>query len=578
MSTEEILARQVYSKFYYLREKNENVSCPSCFSTMNLVEFSKHAAKEHQIDTDNECCYCMGKYKWEPGKGTKQLNVITHRLHCLKQFLKPSSEPPRKKIKLDNVCIACYNSLRNGFTQSMDEHVKNPEWKHFYEPFYDESHFNLDHGAEHVKFTEESGLGSIIYDIFKKFNSNEYFFYHIMVRAKVYDKFLQLIDKTKVFGLPYQCLCVSGHGEDEFQHHKHMIIVLKKDYDAEFSNIWRKVKVGDGEKYKLKKRITTLHYLMNVIFYVSTPYATCDGSVRYIITTTKVGSHYWINRQLCDHAKIAIGCLYKEGHKDVIDDFNKAKSVEPFHQYAQKIQRIWHVEIQHVNAQPRNCIIPFKRPYQLFQPGYSTVPQVYIYGELMELVNDNKLLNMEFDEWYQFHLKNNNAFLDSILDKQYKLQLNQVKTMNQLVKVNKRWENKYDEKCFEYEKKINEYEKKINDLTQHYESEIKQLREKYTSQLEDQIKDFRNDIERLRNENERLRNNNEQQIAEHRNETNQLKAQHEAEINKLKAEHATEINQLKAEHAIEINKLKAKHTTEIIQLKAEIENGKLNCK
>ena len=454
-------AQRLHWKFKHLiaKYKDKNVSCPLCYSTMKLCEFPSHTLTVHQINPKCKCCYCMGQFTWAYGEGTRLSRVISHRIDCLNQFLQPK----------DNVCIVCFNSLRYGFTQSMDGHVKNPEWKHFYEPFYDESHFNLNHGAKHVKFTKESGLGSVMYDIFKKFNSNKYFFYHVMVRAKIYDKFLELIDKTKVYGLPYQCLCASGHGDEEaLQHHKHIILMVEKDYDI--GNVWRKIKMGDGVKIKLKKQITTLHHLMNVIFYVSSPYATCDGSVNKIKTTSVVGSHYWINRQLYHHAKIAMGCLFLDGHKYLIDDSAKNKNVEPFYQHVRRFDRKWHIEIQHLNLKPRKCIIPFEKPYELTSPFLYTGPLVYIYDSVMELAPNDELLNMDFESWYSYQLENDNIFLDSILSKLHPLQLNQVKTMNQLKKVDDSWKEKYDMKVSEYDMKVSEYENKISE----YEKKIRE--------------------------------------------------------------------------------------------------------
>jgi hypothetical protein len=480
-----------YRKFAHVNSKNKtkNISCPQCFSEMDLCQYASHVKNIHEMNPERECIFCMGKYKWNFGEGTKRTRVVTHRLECIKKFLELSCKPVAKKTNKDNVCLYCYKTLECGNKQDIAGRKINPQWKYFYESFCDDSIFNLDHGDEHVMFTENSGLGSIMYDIFQKFNSKEYLFFHIMIRAIVYDKFIESVHKSKLFALPYQCLCDGFKGDqglkDESEiHHKHMIIFVKTDYNIEFSYIWRNtIKNKEGGKSKFKKPITTHHYLMNAIYYVSSKFAKCDGSIANMDlseTTQTGGSHYFINRELYFHAKLAIACLYQNGHQDLLNDYAKSKNVEPFHEHVERFNNRWRVQIKHLNLKTKKCIIPFEKNYILERSNVYNFnkPHIYIFGVDFQL--NIKLLDMNFESWYNYQLKTGNAFLDLIMCHYYILNRNQAKVMNQLVTVNKKWDKKYKEKSIECEQLNNELEQSNN--------ELKQLKEKYITKLEEQNK------------------------------------------------------------------------------------------
>ena len=333
----------------------------------------------------------------------------------------------------------------------------NPEWKSFYEPFCDNSIFNLNHGDEHVKFTKNSGLDSVMYDIFKKFDSKEYYFYHIIVRAIIYDKFIESVDKSNIFPLPYQCLCDGGNVKEESRrHHKHMIIMVKSEYNTKFGSIWRTcvLKNDDNSKNKFRIFIKDRHHLMNVLYYVSNPLGSCDGTIKTAETLEKVrGSHYWINQELYPHAKVAISSLFKNGHQVLIEDSSKNKNVEPFYKYVKKINQNYCVELKYLGLKIRNCIIPFEKNYEISEYGK---PKVFIYGDNWYLKENNKLLDLDFDSWYHYHLSTKNSFFDNFFSNIYFLKRNQVKTFHQLIKVDKSWEEKFEEKCLEYENTIHE--------------------------------------------------------------------------------------------------------------------------
>ncbi|KAG8174957.1 hypothetical protein JTE90_002479 [Oedothorax gibbosus] len=374
----------------------------------------------------------------------------------------------------------------------MDGRDVYPEWKMFYKPIGEDLPLRRDVGQHHVRFLDACGLGQEVYNVFDYFLTGQYKFYHIMIRALLFDAFCRQ-DLRDVFFLPYWTNCDGDHQGmvekvPERRHHRHMIIMMTEERHNSFQKMWQSLILGTGGMNKKKKPIKSVEHLMNVINYVSRPE-----------DKKKHRSHYWIHRPFQRHARWAIAYLFRGGHELLLRKLNKNKHITS---YFDKIRNEgttrnpnYVVKVGYLNMDPVTCRIPFADGYVPCpirkEDGDGDYPIVYEFGERKALK-------------YVPEQREGYSCWQSIRNRDYRLGKLQTNVMNQLRVLVKRQTLELTIKLIDCRKK----RKRSQVETEKYRKETEKYRtkmERYRTETEK----YRKETERYRTETEKYRKENE---------------------------------------------------------------------
>lgn len=308
----------------------------------------------------------------------------------------------------------------------MSGRERNDEWVGFYEDAGRWPPFLVGpFPRTHVPFQEWTGLGDVAWPIVSRFGDDDYLWYHASVKAaawKVFDEHVLQMDG--VYVLPFWCLCdgrkEEKEGDGKLRHHRHMILVVRKGVDVHAKWKRRVEKVGKLGQVKFLKPILSSEHLRNALYYVSTPKARCDGTICYL-PHDNTGSHYWINRPICPHAKVAMAILVEGGLEEYLRELGRNRN--PFHWFelVDKRGADLVVPLKHLGIGISGCPAPIKKGMQPWRmakttdEGVDEIPRVHLYGDAILLLEENKkLLDLSDDEWYEHQCRLGNCFLEAV--------------------------------------------------------------------------------------------------------------------------------------------------------------------
>ncbi|KAF8784096.1 hypothetical protein HNY73_011676 [Argiope bruennichi] len=462
----------------YGRHRSTLVICPKCSlnEPITLVHFhTNHVYNDHGL-AKTDCQFCFGNYKWEDKKLTCKPTVI-HQTQCFKSFLKtkkyvppPEPKPEEEPSPLDqpipfdlcdddifSVCYPCKNFNADSLKFSMFGVKQYPKWKKL--GFYDahplsKPHWWVDENT--IPLSEESGLGTDTAVIFKRFD--EFEFYHISLKPLVFpllEKYLEPI-KGHVAVLPYQCLCYGlksvynkNNKRPEHQHHRHMILAVRKPYAKQFRKIWTnsiKHPKFKGEKGKLLVHIKDALHLADVIHYLGQRQASCDGKS---LNEDSSGSHYWIFRPIYYHGVMGMCTLFSGGLKQFFNFRYRPNKVLPWKDIVQLNDfGKYTVPVWAVQSKIHHCVIPVRRDLQprsvTDEPTNDYKLWLYETNEIMTFERDPGLLCLSKNEWYANQKNSGNAFFDVVGGSMHVLTPRQQHIMAQIDSVKREMQRKID--------------------------------------------------------------------------------------------------------------------------------------
>ncbi|KAG8174894.1 hypothetical protein JTE90_020624 [Oedothorax gibbosus] len=471
----------------FFRHKAKLVYCRQCGVQVAVGHFADHLRDDHALNCATACPFCYAQFQWQRGELSTNLSVAEHRKQCLKTFLKTHRKAPRIVLPSDHqhdttpvyeggetlmaspsrpeihtyaeqipdaneFCPTCYDHHKNGVLQHMDGRTRHEEWgTSFYSPFPEDPLFFQDHGPNHVRFSEESGLGLCAYNIFQCYLSGEYAFYHLMVRAHVWWDFMTR-DWPGVHFLPYSTLCDGFHKEDGEDpedeerdegrvHHRHLIVAMKRDDVAFFKQQWQQVAyrrrpprtVDKGgpvrrQRNKLCVSVDDANHLMYVLAYNSKPKGICDGYGNKDETTS--GSHYWIFRELSPCAKLSLAALWEQGHATLVSKRHRESSLVNYFYHVEEVNNKWQVQLAYLAMKEKKCVLPFAKGFELCDEWAANRPTVYLYGRAKYLRYVPELCKLRYDAWLRHQIQTGNNFWACVGHEYYTLEHYQTRCMN----------------------------------------------------------------------------------------------------------------------------------------------------
>lgn len=427
--------KSAINKFGKLSFKHafKSVSCPSCGIRIVFKALNDHMRAMHNINPQLKCIYCNGKFVWQRGEAQSNHGVMEHRFQCLTAYIESSEEddtvlPTIEDGKPPCACVA-YLKTANERPDMQGRVRLSTVGSSFYKPFGNQQMFRKRDGSRHVVFTESSGLGLFAHNVFRYFLSGKYKFFHIMVRAVLWDQFDaayrggDLLSPAVLHVLPYGCLCDKSHKfpkKDPLKgHHRHLLIMMDARQEKQFAKEWKALTLpGKTGRNKLRICIKDAKHLMNVVWYVSNPSASCAGP-------NEKGSHYWIERKLYPHAKIAMAALWKEGHQTLLTEMLLNRAPDRFHEHIRDGKR---VQLKYVKLKESNCPIPFADGYVLVDDtGRKDRPTVYMHGTRMQLEFRLDPPSVMEKGWFEFQKSCKNVMWNAVLEEDYMLEHHQVR-------------------------------------------------------------------------------------------------------------------------------------------------------
>ena len=471
-------ATVAYNQFRNLsfKHRNDRVRCPFCVKVPVLFkDWALHLKTAHYFEDKLACPFCYGGFRWKYGAVQKNLSVAQHRIQCLTKFLKlylesgeekedvPEQEPadqegsPPPQVTVmangpsevrrahDTRPCDCLAVFVSGYKPDMRGRTRQAWLESYYDTFGDRTMFDVDQGPHHVKFLETSGLGKCIFNVFYYFSTGRYQFFHVMVRARLWSKLVatELLPPGQLHVLPYWCLCDGGHTQHDDREHRHMIWMMDNDHVHTFKKNWKRL-VGTAGRNKMHKRLDTANYLMNAVFSVSNPRATCDGTRNGMEMEEDHGSdhHFWIAWQMYPHAKVAMGLLWPDGHKKHLANRLLHKAIDECFEHIESTR----VQLKYLNIPERNCPIPFAKECAFLQLDSETPSGgiVYRYGSPVPLqqVPASEQLTLDAStaaEWFERQFRQGNMMWNAVDDAWYELHKNQQVCMNTCTRLKVTW-------------------------------------------------------------------------------------------------------------------------------------------
>ncbi|KAG8179060.1 hypothetical protein JTE90_010090 [Oedothorax gibbosus] len=476
-------SRRVMASFHsqLARHKHKSVYCCLCHAEVTVGCFVSHVQEKHGVSCATSCAFFYGQFRWQKGDVVRDLRVAHHRKRCLESFLKTHRQAPRQCFEEVSTalpeggetpissspsesdayefCPICYEPHRNG--PRMNGRTRNELWESygFYDSLPEDDLFFRDCGPKHVRFSEESGLGLCAHNIFQCFRLDEYAFYHVMVRACMWQDFREQ-NWSEVHFLPYSTLCDGVHldeGEETQRdeghiHHRHLMIAVKRERVVSFKEKWRRLTrikretVDTGgpvrrQQDKLCVSVHTASHLMYALVYVSRPWATCDDPRAMTLARgggrgkDETGSHYWIFRELSSCAHLALAALWEKGHETLVSKRHRDSNLANFYEHVERANQHWQVRLKHLAMKEKNCVLPLAREYEMSDTWAEDCPVVYVYGRAKYLKCVPELVKLEYDAWLRHQLRTGNHFWYGLRDEYYVLEHYQTRCMNMLQQV-----------------------------------------------------------------------------------------------------------------------------------------------
>ncbi|KAG8173233.1 hypothetical protein JTE90_023707 [Oedothorax gibbosus] len=498
------------------RKKDRRVTCPfSCSGgdPMSFGDFWRvHMKKVHQVNASQACPFCLGKFQWLRQEARSE-EVNRHRLECMKALFPDlfhwAKEPkvpkmPKNYDTASGPCSACYSVLDSSLSSEGLNRPRVKRWGSFYREVGEYPPFLMGpFPAIHVSFSETSGLGDVMWPIVQAFLAKTYTWYHVSLRAAVWKEFeMYILSKKGVYVLPYWALCDGAknrhaHPLSSIRHHRHMIMVTEKWVSLEGD--WKaRLKIPNTPQgAKLKIRILNIEHLINALFYVSQPHAKCDGYADRMRDDKSGSSHYYLNRPLYPHAKLAMHMLFSGGLQFYVDKRSKQRSTRRWFKDVRGKGNSSFVKVSRLGIPLEGCVLPwsaeweFSHMMRITEKNRPDAPYVWLYqkDQVMVLRSCPALKDMPYSDWYVHQMNRRNCFLNSIQDEEYVLGKRHLMVVNDM-----RWLKQEMKSEFEEEKRQQRWFPMDYEYVDPFELREREW-ERERSQLLAENKQLRHDLE-----------------------------------------------------------------------------------
>ncbi|GBL54387.1 hypothetical protein AVEN_118837-1 [Araneus ventricosus] len=390
------------------------IRCPSCLERLMLQEYvDDHAATCHGLKLNRKCVFCLGGERWELG-----CRDFKHIVPCLQRFMEDNGvrNPEEEGETVENEeeatpCSECKNFQsvpRQWFGRSRD---RLSECVNFYESVLERP----DQYPSAIEFTDQSGLGRDVYGIVQRYLQEDLQWYHLMVVHENFDNFLNAMEEIRdqMFLLPFWCLC-DGLTLNR-RTHRHMIIAYEPE--APFKHLWMtrvRYNFADGGRGKSSICIKSAFHLIRTIQYVSQRKASCDGTrIHDEIQDDFAYSHFYINRELHEHAIAWMSTMFSGGMESLLREQNRNKNVVGWLQSVQKIRDAnynvkYGVPVGKTGFKFQKCVLPLAPWYE---PTEETTPLQlsWIGNKKLYLRINTSLMNLPYEEWYAHQMAKGNT-------------------------------------------------------------------------------------------------------------------------------------------------------------------------
>ncbi|KAG8173013.1 hypothetical protein JTE90_008251 [Oedothorax gibbosus] len=531
-----MISSPLYSTYLSMcdRKKNRKVTCP--FTQCQTLEgggdmtfshyWKVHVKEVHKMKTLLECPFCLGKFRWMRKDLTSEI-VNRHRMDCAKECfpeLFPGFQTPHKLPEMPtqyetasgpcSTCVSAMGAPRKSGSDVLSGRSRVKQWGSFYREVGQEPPFlKGPFPAAHVSFSEASGLGDVMWPIVHQFLQKTHTWYHVSIRVAVWKEFeIHILRKKGVYVLPYWTLCDGSKQRSRSpvpastRHHRHMVLVLEKSVNIDRE--WRTLLKMPNKAAKLKLCVDTIDHLINTLFYVSNPHAQCDGHVETLCDEGGQ-SHYYLNRRLYPHAKLAMHMLYRGGLQSYVDVRGKPRSARGWYQVVRGKGANRHVPVGMLQIPLEGCALPFSAHLEPSHVMWTDVPPedvpyVWLYqrDQVMVLRSNPALGDLRFADWYMHQMNRRNCFLNAVHDDKYMLGLRHRKSVNDM-----QWVRQEMTSQFEEEKKQMRLFRAGPDVNvvRELQEEMDALRERLTRAETETALEVDRERRRLADENDRLR-------------------------------------------------------------------------